>query len=122
MSFKSIFQEVSNRALSPLMEGREKVPLTSILNQEVTLVNVDLVSGNNGVYVVFLLEEHPKGFFTGGTVVTDKFTRTSEACDGWDNMVAAIMEEAPKVRFTSKLSKNRRPDGGANYYTDMEVL
>lgn len=117
MNFAQMYQQETTSAAYGLMANREKMPVASIVNREVTLCDCALMDGEKGMYAVLLLAEYPDNFICGGSVVTNKLMKTADAYGGWPEMVKNLKADCPTVIF--RANRSRRT---GNTYTDMEVL
>lgn len=104
-------------ALSPIMEGKEKIQTSDVINQEITISDFDLLTDHQDgtQYVVITMREYPNNFLFGGQVLTELCQDLYEKFG--DDVHTMLQQEGLKIRLTSKQSKNsKRP------YTAVEVL
>lgn len=92
------------------MENRTKGELEEILNKEVTLRDYDFITGKEGRFVVFIVDEVTDKFFFGGSVITGLL----------DDIIPEdkkqIQAEGVPVEVYSKKSKNGREYNGMTFY------
>ena len=92
------------------MENRTKGELEEILNKEVTLRDYDFITGKEGRFVVFIIDEVADKFFFGGSVITGLLDDISP-----ENKKELQAEGVP-VEVYSKKSKNGREYNGMTFY------
>jgi hypothetical protein len=104
MSLQSLKERASQlSATLPIMEGREKGEMDSILNTVVTITDYDFLQGDDSPFAVFTIEQIPYMFFFGGGVITDHIQTLDK-----EGYKAEIQKEGLPVRFEKKKSKNGR--------------
>ena len=92
------------------MENRTKGELEEILNNEVTLRDYDFITGKEGRFVVFIVDEVADKFFFGGSVITGLLDDISP-----ENK-KELQEQGVPVEVYSKKSKNGREYNGMTFY------
>lgn len=120
MNFREALQKAT--VPSPLLEGREKLAVGDILNEEIHLKAYDVIEGNRSSYVVMIIEEYPENYVNGGSVITDKLYRAAEMAGGLDAANRSLDKEPLLVKLVTRQSKTKGTNGLNNYYTDLEVL
>lgn len=60
------------------MEGREKGDLSDLFDRVVTVRDYDFISGDDGEYLVFIVDEDKNNFYFGGSVLTNDFKQFDE--------------------------------------------
>lgn|SRR5699024_1185261 len=98
------------QASSVLMDNREKGEIKDLLNLNLTIINYDFMSGDDGEYSIIHLAEENNLFFFGGSVITEILQQLDK--EGYYDQ---IKKEGLPVKFTSVKSKNNR------YYTKAEL-
>jgi len=111
-SLKQKAQELSAPQL-PIMEGRDKGDTDDLIGVVVTLRDFGFMSGDNGDYVVFIVDEEPKEFFFGGKVLTDDMQKMES--DGYHQM---IVDEGLPMVLTKKKSKNKQTYTNVLFYPE----
>lgn len=98
----------------PFMEGREKGEAKELVGQVTTIVDYGFLTGEEGKdYVVFIVKEHSKKFYFGGTVLTDQMQQL-EAEGYHDDIIA----EGLPMLMTEKKSKNKRTYTNVEFYPE----
>ncbi|MCI6203763.1 MAG: hypothetical protein MR663_07770 [Lachnospiraceae bacterium] len=59
------------RGSSIIADGMEKLSREDVLNQTLTLSNVDVINAKDGRCAVLIFAEHPNSFYFGGKVLTE---------------------------------------------------
>ena len=104
-SLKERAQEMSAPVL-PLMDGKDKGTTEDLIGVIVTLNDFGFLSGDDGEYAVFTVQEEPKEFFFGGKVLTEALKEFEK-----DGYTESIREEGLPLVLTKKKTK----DGKKNY-------
>lgn len=99
------------QANSEIMEGRDKGDMSAILNLDLTIIDYDFLSGDNGEYTVLLFQGEDKHFFFGGKVITDLLKELDTG-----GFKETIQTEGLPVQFSSKKSKKGR------FYTNATLF
>lgn len=97
------------------MEGREKGDTADIIGKNVTIVDFDFISGDNGDYAVFILAEDKKKFYFGGSVITN-------ALKELEHVKADVQAEGLPARLVEKKSKKNRAYTSVEFYPDGNDL
>lgn len=90
----------------PLMEGKEKLETSAILNTVVNVNEFDFMDGELGEYVVFTTKEYPDNFFYGSSVTTESFKKLVEKVE--EKTLQGVLEFGLPCKFTELMSKNKR--------------
>lgn len=92
----------------PLMEGKEQLKVEgAILGHVLTVDDYGFLNGEDGEYVVISLQEYPKNFIYGSSVITDAFKRL-ESDIPHDELVQALEEGLTfKIDKVQSRSTNR---------------
>lgn len=101
-SLKERAKEFSVRL--PFMDGCDKGDTKDLIGTVNTITEYGFLPNENGeAYAVFVVKEHPKKFYFGGTVLTDRLEQLE--AEGYHE---AINEEGLPILMTEKKSKNNR--------------
>jgi hypothetical protein len=111
-SLKQMAQELSAPQL-PIMEGRNKGETDDLIGVVVTLRDYGFMSGDNGEYVVFIVDEEPNEFFFGGKVLTDDMQKFEAA-----GRHADVVAEGLPMVLTKKKSKNKQTYTNVLFYPE----
>lgn len=100
--------------LLPFMEGRDKGDTKELLGTVNTIRDFGFLPNDKGeFYAAFIVDERPKKFYFGGTVMTDRLTQLDQ--DGYHEDVVA---EGLPVLMTEKKSKNNRTFTNVVFYPE----
>lgn len=89
----------------PLMEGRDKGDTKALLDTICTITDYGFLPNDAGeVYAVFTVKEHPKHFFFGGSVLTDRLT----ALDSEGYREEIVTDGLPVLMTNAKGKKSNR--------------
>lgn len=94
----------------PFMKDRTKGEMKEILDKELTIKDFDFISGNDGEYVVFIVDEIKDSFFFGGQVLTNNLKQIS------DEEMKEVRTSGLPVKFYEAKSKNKRNYIGCIFY------
>lgn len=97
------------------MEGRTLRSCDDIMDQEVTIRDFDFLSGDQGEYVVFIIDEDKDSFFFGSSILTDNLKKL-EAEGFYDSIVS---EGLPTI-LSKKKSKNKRTYVSVEFFHEEE--
>lgn len=78
MSLREKMEKFNSNEGIPFMKDRTKGDLKEILDQNVTLRDFAFIEGDDGKYVVFIVDEIGDTFFFGGKVLTDNLLQLTE--------------------------------------------
>ena len=76
------------RGSSIIANGREKLNKEDVLNQTLTLTNVDVINAKDGRCAVMLFAEYPNSFYFGGKVLTEMCEEFLDDEDAMDDLKA----------------------------------
>lgn len=90
------------------MLGRDKVEEGKGLEEGKTynIKDWDYLNGDNGEYIVFIVDEDEKHFYFGGQIVTMKFKSLDSTCS--EKEIEEIKIEGLPVEFEKKVSKKTK--------------
>lgn len=97
-----------------LMEGREKGDIEALFGPTTTINDFGFLSGDDGEYVVFTVQEDPKNFYFGGGVLTDHMKKIE--ADGFGDMVR---NEGLPFTLEKKKSKQGRQYANPVFYPEV---
>lgn len=112
-------KEITTSGL-PLMEGKEKLEVDTLLNHKLTvdeygyMEGINEESGAKEDYVVIALKEYPQHFIYGSSVVTQAFKRLDEQIKGKEK--EELLEYGLTFKLSKLVSKNKRK------YTKIEFF
>jgi hypothetical protein len=112
MSLKEKMMGLNSREGIPFMKDRTKGDIREILNQNVTIKDFDFITGNDGEYVVFIIDEVKDSFFFGGSVLTSNLASLTE------EEKKEVKEQGLPVNLYEAKSKNNRKYIGATFYPE----
>lgn len=107
---------------TPLMENRTVLPLDEILNQVIHIIDVDMVEGRWGAYLVLNLEEYPENYVNFGGAGSGWLMETISEVGGIAEFANMVRAAPLEVRFKRIRSSNLTEEGQPKYYHKMEVL
>lgn len=91
------------------MQGREKGELTELFGKVVTIRDYDFIDGEDGEYLVFIIDEDENKFYFGGSVLTKNFKEFNV------DEKQEIIEDGLKVKLENKKGKKHN-------YTSVEYI
>lgn len=110
MSLKEKMMKMNSNEGIPFMKDRTKGDIQEILDKELTIINFDFISGSDGEYVVFIVDEIKDSFYFGGQVLTSNLKQiTSEEKE-------EVKKNGLPVKFYEAKSKNKRTYIGCTFY------
>lgn len=109
---KNSVKELTESGL-PFMEGREKGEQKDLIGSIVNVNAFGFLEGNDGKFLAFTVKEDNGRFFFGGGVATETFDKLTEIASIEE--INQLLEEGIPVKFTEKMSKNKRK------YTKIEL-
>ncbi|MDD5999026.1 MAG: hypothetical protein PUC55_04960 [Lachnospiraceae bacterium] len=92
------------RGSSIIADGMNKLSKEDVLNQTLTLSDVDVINTKDGRCAVMLFVEHPNSFYFGGKVLT-------EMCDDFledEDALADLRAGNVKIKLSLATSNNGR--------------
>lgn len=98
------------------MEGRKKADQKELVAQIVTIRDFGFLTGDNGEYVAFIVDEHTDKFYFGGSVLTDQLRQLE--LEGYHE---SIVEEGLPMVLAERKSRNNRTYLNVVFYPEEEV-
>ena len=95
------------------MDKRSKGETEELLDQVVTIRDYAFISGQDGEYAVFIIDEVADKFYFGGKVITDNLKALSE--EDHEELKA----EGLPTLFAERLSKNKRKYISVEFYPEV---
>lgn len=95
------------------MEGRTKGEMEELLDRVVTIRDYAFINGTDGEYVVFIIDEEPKTFYFGGTVLTNNLKSLTK--EDYEELV----EEGLPTLLTQRTSKGKRKYIAVEFYPEV---
>lgn len=114
---KSKIKEITASGL-PFMEGRTQLDVDKILGQTVTVEEYGYLRGDNGDYVVLVLEEYPQFFMYGASVVTQAFKELDEMLTPKEK--EEVLKEGLTFSIEERKSKNKFTYHKITFFPDDE--
>ena len=113
MSLKEKMLKKNNNEGIKFMSERTKGDIHELIGQKVTIRDFDFLSGDNGEYVVFIVDEIADSFFFGGSVLTNNLKEiTSEEKE------EVKKNGLPVLMYEAKSKKTGRKYTGVTFYPD----
>ena len=94
------------------MADRTKGNAEELQGKTVTIRDYAFITGTDGEYVVFIIDEDPEAFYFGGKVLTDNMKEFTE-----DEHSEIIAEGLP-TKFDVRKSKNKRNYTSVEFYPE----
>ena len=117
MSLKDRAKSLNGGKGISFMEGRDKGDVKSIIGTEVTVKDYGFINGDDGEFIVFMIDEDEKQFFFGNKVMTEKFKEFTAA------EKAEILVEGLPIRITEqKNKKGDRTYQNVEFYPEDELV
>lgn len=110
MSLKDKMMKMNSNEGIPFMKDRTKGEMKEILDKDVTIKDFDFITGNDGEYVVFIVDEIKDSFFFGGQVLTQNLKEITE------EEKQEVKTSGLPVKFYEAKSKNKRNYIGCIFY------
>ena len=95
------------------MDKRTKGETEELLDQVVTIRDYAFISGQEGEYAVFIIDEDADKFYFGGKVITDNLKAFSE------EEHEELKEEGLPTLFAERVSKNKRKYISVEFYPEV---
>ena len=102
MSLKEKMLKMNNNEGIKFMSERTKGDIKELIGQKVTIKDFEFINGDNGEYVVFIVDEIADSFFFGGSVLTSNLKTLSE------EEKKEVQENGLPVEIYEAKSKNKR--------------
>lgn len=112
MSLKEKAMKMNSGNGIEFMANKNKGEMMELYDRVCTIRNYDFIKGEDGEYVVFVIDEINDEFFFGGQVLTDDMKEFTE------EEKAEIIENGLPVKFIQKKSKNKRPYTAVEFYPE----
>ena len=112
MSLKEKAKSMNSGNGIEFMANKNKGEMMELYDRVCTIRNYDFLNGDDGEYVVFVIDEISDEFFFGGKVLTDDMKKFT------DEEKQEIIEKGLPVKFTQKKSKNKRPYTAVEFYPE----
>ena len=113
MSLKEKMLGLNSNEGIPFMKGRTKGEVAELLGNPVTIKDFDFLDGQDGKYVVFIVEEVKDSFFFGGSVLTKDLELLSE-----DEKEDVKKNGLPVLMYEAKSKKSGRKYTAVKFYPD----
>lgn len=108
MSLKEKVKSFKKEGIA-FMQGKEKGELTELFDRVVTVRNYDFIHGDDGEYLVFIIDEDENNFYFGGSVLTSNFKEFDK------DDKKEIIENGLKIKLQNKKGKKHN-------YTSVEYI
>lgn len=108
MSLKEKVKSFKKEGIA-FMQGRDKGELTELFDRVVTVRNYDFIDGDDGTYLVFIVDEEENKFYFGGVVLTSNFAEFDEEDKN------EILENGLKIKLQNVKGKKHN-------YTSVEYI
>ena len=95
------------------MDKRSKGETEELLDQVVTIRDYAFISGQDGEYAVFIIDEEADKFYFGGKVITDNLKALSE--EDHEELKA----DGLPTLFVERVSKNKRKYISVEFYPEV---
>lgn len=112
MSYKEKAKQMNSVNRIEFMANKNKGEMMELYNRPCTIRNYDFIKGEDGEYVVFVIDEISDEFFFGGSVLTEDMKKFTE------EEKQEIIENGLPVKFTQRKSKNKRPYTAVEFYPE----
>ena len=94
------------------MDKRTKGETEELLDQVVTIRDYAFITGQEGEYAVFIIDEDADKFYFGGKVITDNLKALSE------EEHEELKQEGLPTLFAERVSKNKRKYISVEFYPE----
>ena len=112
MSLREKAESMNSGKGIEFMEGRTKGETEELLEKTVTIRDYAFITGEEGEYAVFIVDEDKKKFFFGGKVLTDNL----KSFDLSDH--AEVIADGLPTKFTQRKSKAKRNYIAVEFYPE----
>ena len=113
MSLKERMMSMNQNEGIPFMKGRTKGEVSELLGQVVTIRDFDFLDGQDGTYVVFVVDEIGDSFFFGGSVLTNNLNTITP-----EEKEEVKKNGLPVLMYEAKSKKTGRKYTGVKFYPD----
>lgn len=104
--------------ISELMVGRDKLDTENVIERELSISAVDIVTDSKGnTYSVMVFKEEPSAFYCGGLVLTDIIKAWVCEFGDLDAVNTSLQSEPVMIYLTEEKSKT-----SGMTYTKVEIL
>lgn len=112
MSLKEKAQSMNSGNGIEFMANKNKGEMMELYDRVCTIMDYDFIHGDDGDYVVFVIDEINDEFFFGGSVLTEDMKKFT------DEEKKELQENGLPVKFTQRKSKNKRPYTAVEFYPE----
>ena len=112
MSLKEKAESMNSGKGIEFMNGRTKGEMEELLDKVVTIRDYAFISGTDGEYVVFIIDEIKDEFFFGGKVLTDNLKSLTE------EEHEELKTEGLPTLVSQRTSRNKRKYIGVEFYPE----
>ena len=116
MSLKDKMTKLNSKEGIPFMEGRTKGEIKDLLNKNVSIKDFAFLDGDDGKYVVFIVDEMKDLFFFGGTVLTNNLLEIT------DEEKEEVKLNGLPIKLFESTNKKGRQYINVEYYPDTDDL
>ena len=113
MSLKEKAMKMNSGKGIEFMQGKNKGEMIEILNKACTIRDYDFISGDDGEYVVFIIDEIDDEFFFGGKVLTDDMKQFTD-----EDHEEIKANGLPVLLTEQKSKKTKRPYVAVEFYPE----
>ena len=112
MSLREKAESMNSGKGIEFMEGRTKGETEELLDKVCTIRDYAFITGTDGEYVVFIIDEDPKSFFFGGKVLTNNLKALSE------EEHEELKADGLPTYLTQRKSKNKKTYTAVEFYPE----
>lgn len=112
MSLREKAESMNSGKGIEFMEGRTKGESEELLDRVVTIRDYAFITGTEGEYAVFIVDEEAKKFYFGGKVITDNLKALS------DEEHEELKEDGLPTLFGQRVSKGKRKYISVEFYPE----
>lgn len=112
MSLKEKMMKLNSNEGIPFMKDRTKGDMKEILDKKLIIKDFDFITGNDGEYVVFIVDEIKDSFYFGGQVLTQNLKLITE------EEKKEVQTSGLPVEFYEAKSKSKRNYIGCKFFPD----
>lgn len=113
MSLKEKAMKMNSGKGIEFMQGKDKGEMIEILNKACTIRDYDFINGDDGEYVVFIIDEIEDEFFFGGKVLTDNMKQFTD-----EEHEEIKANGLPVLLTEQKSKKTKRPYVAVEFYPE----
>jgi hypothetical protein len=115
MSLKEKMMGLNSNEGIPFMKGRTKGEVAELLGNPVTIKDFDFLDGQDGKYVVFIVDEIADSFFFGGSVLTNNLKEITA-----EEKEEVKKNGLPVLMYEAKSKKTGRKYTAVKFYPDED--